>query len=68
MVEMLSLAPAKGWVWGGRKEDWVVATQIFFIFIPNLGEIIQFYSYFSKGLVQPPTRVEGFFLSGWPEW
>ena len=29
--------------------------QIFLIFTPNLGEMIQFGSYFSAGLVQPPT-------------
>ena len=34
----------------------MVATQIFFIFTPNFGEMIQFDSYFSNGLVQPPTR------------
>ena len=28
------------WRW---KKNWLVATQIFFIFIPNLGEMIQFY-------------------------
>ena len=33
----------------------VVATQIFVIFAPNPGEIIQFDSYFSDGL-KPPTR------------
>ena len=34
----------------------VVATQIFFIFFPKVGEDYHFDSYFSKGLVQPPTR------------
>ena len=37
-------------------QNWVVATQIFFIFIPILGEMVQFDEYFSDGLVQPPTR------------
>ena len=35
----------------------MVATQTFFVFIPNLGEDFHFDSYFSGGLVQPPTRV-----------
>ena len=30
--------------------------QIFVISIPTWGEMIQFHSYFSDGLVQPPTR------------
>ena len=30
--------------------------QVFVIFTPVLGEMIQFDSYFSNGLVQPPTR------------
>ena len=38
-----------------RLEDWVVATQIFFIFTPIPGEMIQFDEYFSNGL-KPPTR------------
>ena len=29
---------------------------IFFIFTPNLGEMIHFDLYFAKGLVQPPIR------------
>ena len=33
----------------------MVATQIFFIFTPKIGEDSHFDSYFSKGLVQPPT-------------
>ena len=32
--------------------------QIFSIFTPNLGEMIQFHEYFSDGLVQPPTRLD----------
>ena len=36
----------------------MVATQIFFIFIPNPGEGFHFDVHiFSKGLVQPPTRL-----------
>ena len=30
--------------------------QIFFMFTPNLGEVIQFWLVFFKGLVQPQTR------------
>ena len=68
MVEMLSFGTSEG-VGLGWKEGGLGGGFIFFnVFIPNLRETIQFYSYFSKGLVQPPTRVEGFFLSGWPEW
>ena len=33
-----------------------MATQISFIFTPNFGEDSHFESYFSDGLVQPPTR------------
>ena len=39
---------------------WLVATQIFLMFIPIPGEMIQFDSYFSDGLVQPPTRNDFF--------
>ena len=31
--------------------------QIFFMFTPKIGEDSHFDSYFSKGLVQPPTTV-----------
>ena len=39
------------------KVDWVVKLQIFFIFIPKIGEDepILTCAYFSDGLVQPPT-------------
>ena len=37
--------------------------QIFFIFIPTWGRKSQFDTYFSKGLVQPPTR-----LGQWANW
>ena len=33
---------------------------MFFIFTPKIGEMIQFYSYFSDGL-KPPTRSRLFF-------
>ena len=33
---------AFGVQWESRIENWVVATQIFFIFTPNLGEMIHF--------------------------
>ena len=47
----------------------LVATQVFFISPRNLGEMDPFWrAYFSKGLVQPPTRVEHgnflYFLAG----
>ena len=43
----------------GRRSRWGVATQIGFgIFIPNIGEMIHFDSYFSGGL-KPPTRLDG---------
>ena len=35
---------------------WVVVSNIFYIFTPNLGEMIQFDEYFSNGL-KPPTRL-----------
>ena len=38
----------------GMKIFWVVKLQIFFMFIPNPGEMIQFDSYFSDEL-KPPT-------------
>ena len=37
--------------------NWVVATQIFFLFTPSWGRWTQFDKYFSNGLVQPPTRL-----------
>ena len=46
-----------------KKGNWVVATQIFCIFTPNLGEIrsnLTSTAYFSNGLVQPPTRTHFF--------
>ena len=40
----------------GRLKNWlVVATHIFFIFIPNFGEDSHFDEYFSNGL-KAPTR------------
>ena len=36
----------------------VVATQIFFIFIPTQGNDPFWRAYFSNGLVQPPTRID----------
>ena len=33
-----------------------MATQIFFLFTPKIGEDSHFDSYFTDGLVQPPTR------------
>ena len=40
----------------------MVATQIFFIFIPKIGEDEPIFdSYFSNGLVQPPTNLVFFF-------
>ena len=35
----------------------LVVFEVFHIFTPNLGEMIQFDEYFSNGLVQPPTIV-----------
>ena len=48
------------WGWGNSLTKavsihWVVATQIFFIFIPKIGEDSNFDEYFSDGL-KPPTR------------
>ena len=37
------------------RNNWLVATQILFIFTPKIGGMIQFDEYFSKGL-KPPTR------------
>ena len=42
---------------------WVVATQIFFMFHPYLGKDGEFETYFSDGLVQPPTRFDIFVYS-----
>ena len=36
--------------------SWVVATQIFLMFTPKIGEMIQFDKYLADGLVQPATR------------
>ena len=44
-------------VFEGNDIFWVLATHYFF-FTPNLGEMIQFDSYFSDGLVQPPTSLD----------
>ena len=44
---------------------WVVATQIFFMFIPILGEMIQFDSYFSDGLKPPSSLSICFYLHPW---
>ena len=40
--------------WEDRMTGWWF--PIFFIFTPKIGEDSHFDSYFSKGLVQPPTR------------
>ena len=44
----------------------MVATQIFFIFIPKIGEDSHFDEYFSDGLVQPPTRNSASLMSRSP--
>ena len=41
---------------GWSCNDYVVATQIFFIFTPIWGRFPFWRAYFSNGLVQPPTR------------
>ena len=47
---------------------WVVATQIFFIFTPNIGEDTHFDSYFSKGLKPPTNPLNSSFFSTWDSW
>ena len=42
--------------WNVWQQNRVVATQTFFMFTPKIGEDSHFDSYFSDGLVQPPTR------------
>ena len=39
-----------------KIQDWVVATQIFFIFTPTWGNDPIWRAYFPNGLVQPPIR------------
>ena len=39
----------------GYNPAWVLKLHILFMFIPKIGEMIQFDSYFSDGWVQPPT-------------
>ena len=39
--------------------SWVVATQIFLMFTPKIGEMIQFDKYLADGLVPPATRYIG---------
>ena len=50
------MAVSKSWVVGWIIIS-VVKLQIFFIFTPKIGEMIQFEEYFSKGL-KPPTNVD----------
>ena len=54
-------------VWGIYVIDKVVVSNYFSIFTPNLGEMIQFDSYFSDGLVQPPPswHVQPCWIDGW---